>query len=200
MKILLTAFEPFDGSPVNSGEKSVALVQGTIKGAEVVKVLLPTEFKGSTEALHKALTEHKPDAVLCIGQAGRRMEIDLERVAINIDDGRIPDNAGFQPKGKKIFTDGDAAYFATLPIEQMVERICAAGIPAIVSNSAGTYVCNHIMYALLYYLAKEFPQTKGGFMHVPALPEQVVGKVPLMPSMSKETIADAITTALEAMV
>ena len=200
MKILLTAFEPFDGSPVNSGEKSVALVPETLKGAEVIKVLLPTEFKGSTRVLHKALTEYRPDVVLCVGQAGRRMEIDLERVAINIDDGRIPDNTGFQPQDEKIFADGDAAYFATLPIKEMTERICAAGIPAIISNSAGTYVCNHIMYALLYYLAKEFPETKGGFMHVPALPEQVAGKVPLMPSMPKETIAAAITTALEVLV
>ena len=200
MKILLTAFEPFAGSPVNAAQRSVELVPDTINGAEVVKVLLPTEFKRSTEAIHKAIVEHRPDAVLCIGQAGGRMEIDLERVAINIDDGRIPDNAGFQPQEEKIFADGPAAYFTTLPIKEMTKEICAAGFPAIVSDSAGTYVCNHVMYVLLYYLAKEFPQTIGGFMHVPALPEQVIGRMPPAPSMSKESIASAITVALKVII
>lgn len=119
----------------------------------------------------EAIEREKPDAVLCIGQAGGRFELTPERVAINVDDARIKDNEGQQPIDVPIFEDGENAYFATLPIKAMVKSIREAGIPASVSNCAGTFVCNHLMYGVLYILAKKYPGVRGGFMHVPFIPD-----------------------------
>ena len=130
MKVLLTGFEPFGGETINPAQEAVQLVKDEIKGAQVVKCYVPVVFGKAIETVHEAMKKENPDVVLCIGQAGGRYEITPERVAINCDDGRIPDNEGNQPVDQPVFADGAAAYFSTLPIKKMVEYIKAAGIPS----------------------------------------------------------------------
>ena len=199
MKILLTGFEPFGGESINPAQEAVQLVKDEIKGAQIVKCYVPVVFGKAIDTVHEALKKENPDAVLLIGQAGGRYEITPERIAINCDDGRIPDNEGNQPVDQPIRADGPAAYFSTLPIKKMVQYIKAANVPAAVSNTAGTYVCNHLMYGVLYYLDKEFPNTIGGFMHVPYLHEQVMNKKETA-SLSKDDVVKGIEAALEAIV
>ena len=199
MKILLTAFEPFGGDTVNPAQEAVALIPAEVAGAQIVKVDVPVVFGKSIETVRQAMAREKPDAVLCIGQARGRIGMTPERVAINVDDGRIPDNEGNQPVDQPVFADGAPAYFATLPVKAMVTAIREAGIPASLSNTAGTYVCNHLMYGVLYHIAKSFPGMKGGFMHVPFLHEQVMNR-PGTASLSKADIVRGIEAALEAIV
>ena len=199
MKILLTAFEPFGGDTVNPAQEAVALIPAEVAGAQIVKVDVPVVFGKSIETVRQAMARENPDAVLCIGQAGGRIGMTPERVAINVDDGRIPDNEGNQPVDQPVFADGAPAYFATLPVKAMVTAIREAGIPASLSNTAGTYVCNHLMYGVLYHIAKSFPSMKGGFMHVPFLHEQVMNR-PGTASLSKADIVRGIEAALEAIV
>ena len=199
MKILLTAFEPFGGDTVNPAEEAIALVKSEIKGAEIVKCRVPVVFGKAIETVHAAMVRENPDVIFCIGQAGGRKEVTPERVAINCDDARIPDNEGNQPVDQPILADGPDAYFSTLPIRKMVEYMKKANVPAAVSNSAGTYVCNHLMYGVLYCIAREFPNTIGGFMHVPFLDEQVVDRKDV-PSLSLDTIVRAIEVSIEAIV
>lgn len=199
MKVLVTGFDPFGGEKINPAYEAVKKLSRNIKGAEIVKLEVPTVFGKSIEVLHKAIEREKPDIVICVGQAGGRYDITIERVAINVSDGRIADNEGYQPIDKPIFEDGETAYFATLPIKAMVKKIREGGIPASVSNSAGTYVCNHIMYGLLYIIHKEYPHIRGGFVHVPFLPEQVVDKGNT-PSMSLKNITTGLALAIEAAV
>ena len=149
-------------------------------------------------AVAEAIAREKPDAVLCIGQAGGRYDLTPERVAINLDDARIPDNEGNQPIDTPIFADGAPAYFATLPIKAMVAKIREAGLPASVSNTAGTFVCNHLMYGVLYTLAKHYPGVRGGFMHVPFIPSQTVNRPSPAPSMAQTDIARGIEAAIAA--
>ena len=197
MKALLTAFDPFGGDTVNPANEAVKLVSNNVNGVEVVKVEVPTVFHKSIDVVAKAIEEEKPDAVFCIGQAGGRAELTPERVAINIDDARIADNEGNQPIDVKVFEDGEPAYFATLPIKAMVAAIRNAGIPSSVSNTAGTFVCNHLMYGVLYTLAKKYPGVRGGFMHVPFIPEQVIAR-PNTPSMALSDIVRGIEAAITA--
>lgn len=199
MKVLLTGFEPFGGETVNPAKEAVKLVKDEIKGAQIVKCYVPVVFGKAIETVHQAMIKEQPDVVLCIGQAGSRFDITPERVAINCDDGRIPDNEGNQPVDQKIFADGENAYFSSLPIKKMVEYMKNADIPASVSNTAGTYVCNHLMYGVLYYIDKEFPDTIGGFMHVPYLHEQVKNK-PNTASLSKDDVVKGIEASIEAIV
>lgn len=196
MKLLLTAFDPFGGQTVNPALEAVKLVSDQIDDVTVIKLEIPTVFDDSIQTLCEALKQYKPDAVVCVGQAGGRKAITPERVAINIDDAGIPDNAGKQPIDRTIRTDGETAYFATLPIKAMVAQIREAGIPAQVSNSAGTFVCNHLMYGLLYTLAHDYPNTKGGFIHVPYIPQQVTD--PAVPSMELEEIVRGLECAIHA--
>ena len=149
-------------------------------------------------AVAEAIAREKPDAVLCIGQAGGRYDLTPERVAINLDDARIPDNEGNQPIDTPIFADGAPAYFATLPIKAMVAKIREAGLPASVSNTAGTFVCNHLMYGVLYTLAKHYLGVRGGFMHVPFIPSQTVNRPSPAPSMAQTDIARGIEAAIAA--
>ena len=149
-------------------------------------------------AVAEAIAREKPDAVLCIGRAGGRYDLTPERVAINLDDARIPDNEGNQPIDTPIFADGAPAYFATLPIKAMVAKIREAGLPASVSNTAGTFVCNHLMYGVLYTLAKHHPGVRGGFMHVPFIPSQTVNRPSPAPSMAQTDIARGIEAAIAA--
>lgn len=198
MKLLLTAFDPFGGSPVNPALEAVKLVADRIGDVEIVKLEVPTVFGKSVAAVVARMAEVKPDAVLCIGQAGGRYDLTLERVAINLDDARIPDNEGNQPIDVAIFGDGAPAYFSNLPIKAMVARIREVGLPASVSNTAGTFVCNHLMYGVLYHIAKSYPGVKGGFMHVPFVPSQTVNHPAPAPSMCEHDIARGIEAAIAA--
>jgi pyroglutamyl-peptidase len=197
MKLLLSAFDPFGGESVNPALEAVKKVSAVIGDIEIVKLEVPTVFRKSIDRLVAAIEKEKPDVVLCIGQAGGRFDITPERVAINVDDARIADNEGNQPVGP-IYEDGDAAYFATLPIKAMVKKIRDAGLPASVSNTAGTFVCNHIMYGLLYHIAKSYPGIKGGFIHVPFIPEQVVNRPAPAPYMASADITKALEEAIKA--
>ena len=198
MKLLLTAFDPFGGDAINPALEAVKLVADKIGRFDIVKLEVPTVFRKSIDTVAKAIEEEKPDVVLCIGQAGGRFEITPERVAINVDDARIKDNEGNQPIDIKIFEDGENAYFTTLPIKAMVEAIREANLPATVSNTAGTFVCNHLMYGVLYTLAKKYPHIKGGFTHVPFIPEQVARRTPVAPYMALEDIKRGLEAAIAA--
>ena len=197
MKILLTAFEPFGGDTVNPAQEAVALVSDSIGGAEIVKIGVPVVFGKSVSVVAEAMERERPDVVLCIGQAGGRFGLTPERVAINLDDARIPDNEGNQPLDKPIFEDGAPAYFTQLPAKAMVVAIRAAGVPSSLSYTAGTFVCNHLMYGVLYHIAKSYPGMKGGFMHVPFLHEQIMNR-PNTPSLSTGDIVRGIEAAISA--
>ena len=198
MKLLLTAFDPFGGDAINPALEAVKLVADKIGRFDIVKLEVPTVFRKSIDTVAKAIEEEKPDVVLCIGQAGGRFEITPERVAINVDDARIKDNEGNQPIDTKIFEDGENAYFTTLPIKAMVEAIREANLPAAVSNTAGTFVCNHLMYGVLYTLAKKYPHIRGGFTHVPFIPAQVARRTPVAPYMALEDIKRGLEAAIAA--
>ena len=199
MKILVTGFDPFGGEAINPAWEAVSRLSKEIEGAEIVTVQIPTVFGDSAKRLFEAVDEHQPDAVVCVGQAGGRFGITPERVAINVDDARIADNKGQQPLDTVIQADGAPAYFTTLPVKAMVEAVKKAGLPASLSNTAGTFVCNHIMYQNLYYLAKHHPNTQGGFIHVPYVTEQVVDK-PGQASMALADIVKGLTACLETIV
>jgi len=199
MKILVTGFEPFGGEPINPSWEAVRGLPDTISGAEIVKVMIPVVFGRTAEVVHDAIADHDPDVVLHVGQAGGRFEVSPERVAINVDDARIPDNDEKQPIDVAIRDDGPAAYFSTLPVKAMVTAMRAAGIPAKVSNTAGTYVCNHIMYQSLYMIDREFPGKRAGFVHVPYSPQQVVNQPP-QPSMGIDDMTTALAAGIAAIV
>ncbi|HEL1638504.1 pyroglutamyl-peptidase I [Streptococcus suis] len=199
MKIIVTGFDPFGGEPINPALETIKSLPKTIAGAEIILVEIPTVFDKAADVLEEKMAEHLPDAVLCIGQAGGRVDLTPERIAINQDDARIPDNEGQQPIDRTIRADGQPAYFSTLPIKAMVEAIHRIGLPASVSNTAGTFVCNHLMYQALYLAEKQFPKTKAGFLHIPFLPEQVVDK-PGQASMSLNDIVRGVEVAIGAIV
>ena len=196
MKLLLTAFTPFDGEKINPALEAVKLVKDRIVNILIVKLEVPTVFGKSIDTVREAIEREKPDFVLSIGQASGRAEICPERVAINLDDARIPDNEGNQPIDEPIFPDGENAYFSTLPVKAMVEAIRKEGLPSSLSNSAGTYVCNHLMYGVLYYLDKR-PGMKAGFIHVPYIPEQVKNKKDI-PSLELSEIVRGLEAAITA--
>lgn len=200
MKILLTAFDPFGGEKINPALEAVKLVPERVEGAQILKLEVPTVFHKSIDTVLKAMHEHRPDAVICVGQAGGRFDVNPERVAINLDDGRIADNEGNQPIDETIYADGAPAYFSSLPIKAIVKEIREAGYPSSVSNTAGTFVCNHLMYGVLYHIAKSFPGMRGGFIHVPYTPAQAVGKTQSVPSMAIVDIAAALEGAVRATV
>lgn len=189
-RILMTGFAPFGGESVNPSWQAVSLVAA--RRDDVAAVELPCEFASSLPVLRRALAEHRPSLVVCAGQAGGRAEVTPERVAINLIDARIPDNAGAQPVDVPVVPDGPAAYFTTLPVKACVAAIRAAGVPASVSHTAGTYVCNQVFYGLMHLLATEFPGVRGGFVHVPFSPEQVAAAGKAEPSLSVDRIARAL--------
>jgi len=197
MKVLITGFDPFGGEKINPAWEAVNRIKDNIAGAEVIKVQIPTVFRKSIEKLDKAIEENNPDIIICVGQAGGRFEVTPERVAINMDDARIKDNEGNQPLDAAIYEDGESAYFSTLPIKAIVKEIGDNGLPASVSNTAGTFVCNHIMYGLLYLIDKKYKNARGGFIHVPFIPQQVVDKRNT-PSMALEDIVKSLEFAVKA--
>lgn len=200
MKILVTGFDPFGGEKVNPAYEAVKLLPKNIKEAEIISIEVPTVFGRASEEVEKAIEKHRPDAVVCIGQAGGRSCISIERIGINLREASIPDNDGNQPIDEKIKEDGQNAYFATLPIKAMVENVRKNGIPSHLSYTAGSYVCNDLMYSLLYILDKKYPHIKGGFIHVPYAIEQVAYKSNNIPSMPVQIIAKGLEYAIEAIV
>ncbi|RMC23931.1 MULTISPECIES: pyroglutamyl-peptidase I [unclassified Lactobacillus] len=199
MKILVTGFDPFGTDKINPAIEAVKRLDDKIADAKIVKLEIPTIFNECAKVVHDAIVEEDPDYVLNIGQAGGRYGLTPERVAINFDDGRIADNKGYQPIAMPIQANGKNAYFTQLPVKAMVREIRSVGIPSYVSTTAGTFVCNHIMYQVQYMIDKEFPQLKAGFMHIPYLPEQVVA-LPETPSLSLKDDVRGITAAIKAIV
>ncbi|WP_368564879.1 pyroglutamyl-peptidase I [Pseudoxanthomonas sp. UTMC 1351] len=193
--VLLTGFAPFGGETINPSWEAVAALDGCrIHGHRVVTRQLPVTFGESLKALQAALRETSPSLVICIGQAGGRAQLSLERIAINIDDARIPDNAGKQPIDAPIVEDGPAAYFSTLPIKAMMAGLRNAGFPAEVSQTAGTYVCNHVFYGLMHALRNK-RNVRGGFIHTPYAPAQAAA-YPGAASLSTEVVTEAIRLAI----
>jgi pyroglutamyl-peptidase len=193
--LLVTGFEPFGGDHINpSCEVARALHGRTVGGARVVGVVLPCVFGASIDALRVALDSHRPQLVLALGLAAGREGFTPERVAINLDDARIPDNAGAQPIDRPVVARGAAAHFSTLPVKAITEALRAAGHPASVSNSAGTFVCNHVFYGLMQQL-KRRRGVRGGFMHLCCLPQQAL---PGQPSLPLSTLVEGVATALAA--
>lgn len=198
MKILITGFEPFGGESVNPAYEAVKLLPDMAGDIQIVKMEIPTVFGEAGKVVETGILQHQPDAVICVGQAGRRADIGVERVAINLVEASIPDNDGNQPMDVKVQEDGDTAYFATIPVKAMVKNIKDHGIPASISYTAGTYVCNSVMYDLLYLIDRKYPSIRGGFIHVPYATEQGVGKPVGTATMELSTISKALLYALEA--
>lgn len=197
MKVLITGFDPFGGEKINPALQAVQSLPKNINGHQIDTLEIPTVFHKSIEVVEAQLENETYDIVIAIGQAGGRAQVTPERVAINIDDARIKDNEGQQPIDIEIHKDGEPAYFSKLPVKRMVEYMREAGIPSSLSNSAGTFVCNHIMYQLAYVADKKYPNMKTGFIHVPFAPEQVVDKTD-KPSMSIELMTKGLVAAIKA--
>lgn len=201
MKILVTGFDPFGTDRVNPALEVVKRLPNEIKGVQIIKLEIPTKFNVCAQVVHRAIQQEGPDYVLNIGQAGGRNGITPERIAINLDDAKTVDNAGVRRINQLIQQDGQPAYFTQLPIKAMVAAIRNRGIISTISNSVGTYVCNHIMYQVQYMRDKEFPNIKAGFIHIPLLPEQVTQRHQYqLPSLSLETDAVGIIAALNVMI
>jgi pyroglutamyl-peptidase len=197
-RILLTGFEPFGGERLNPSQALAEALHGQRVGeAEITSLVLPCVFDDALAVLNQALDTHRPTLVLALGQAGSRADLTVERVAININDARIPDNAGRQPIDTPVVPGGPTAYFSTLPIKAIVADLRTAGLPASVSQTAGTFVCNHVFYGLMHALATRHPDARGGFMHVPLLPEQAARQVPPAASMALETMREGVLVALQ---
>ncbi len=197
-RILLTGFEPFGGESVNPSWQIAQALDGWVcEGRAVRSVLLPCAFGDALHRLDEALAAHRPELVVCLGQAGGRAEISIERAALNVDDARIPDNLGRQPIDAAVVAAGPAAYFSTLPIKALARDLREAGIAVAVSNTAGTFVCNHVFYALMHRLATvpALANARGGFVHVPYTPEQAAGQ-PGAPSMALAMQVEGIRQAL----
>ncbi|MDW2100494.1 pyroglutamyl-peptidase I [Vibrio sp. 1580] len=188
-KVLITGFEPFGGDAINPALEAVKQLEAVaIKGGVIVTCPVPVVRYDSVKVVIEAIEAHQPDCVITVGQAAGRGAITPERVAINVDDFRIPDNAGHQPIDEPVVADGPDAYFSTLPIKRIVQTLQKQGIPSQISNSAGTFVCNHLFYGIQHYL-KDKP-VRHGFVHIPLLPEQAVDGS--QPSMSLEMIVEGL--------
>jgi pyroglutamyl-peptidase len=193
--ILLAGFAPFDGQPTNPSWEAVRALRGKrIAGHRIVACRLPVAFDASLKQLRAALRETSPALVVCVGLAGGRERISLERIAINVDDARIPDNEGDQPIDEAVVEGGPAAYFSTLPIKSMLAGLREAGFPVEVSQTAGTYVCNHVFYGLMHALRNR-RKVRAGFIHIPYSPEQAAA-IADAPGLAVETVTNALRLAL----
>ena len=199
MKILVTGFDPFGNETINPSIETVKRLPGQIAEARIIKLQIPTVCHKSLHMIENAIEKYNPDVILSIGQAGGRCDISVERVGINIDDFQIPDNEGNQPVDEPVCPEGPDAYFVTVPVKAMVQRIREHGIPASVSNTAGTFVCNHVTYGICHLIAVKYPGKRSGFLHIPFLPQQVTDKKN-MPSMSQEMMTEGVQAAIEAIV
>ncbi len=193
MRVLITAFDAFGGERINAVEEILKGLKEVPKGVEVIPLSVPTVFGRSVRVVTDAIDAACPDAVLCLGQAAGRGEITPERIAVNLMDARIPDNEGNQPQDEPIVPNGPAAYFSTLPLRRMEEALKGAGLPASLSNTAGTFVCNRLMYGVLHALADR-PAIPAGFVHFPCLPEQAEGRG--LPSMPLDDMVRGLETIL----
>ena len=189
-RLLITGFDPFGGAKINPAWEAVKLLPEQVGKYALCKLEIPTVFGLAAQRVLQKAEELKPQVILCVGQAGGRSAVTPERIGVNIRDARIPDNAGNQPRGKFCVPEGPAAYFATVPVMAMEEAIRAAGLPATVSNSAGAFVCNDVLYTLLHRYAGT--DVKVGFIHVPYLPEQGTPSLPLADTVK------ALIAAIEA--
>ncbi len=197
MNLLLTGFEPFGGSAVNSSEQVVrTLASQTFDGVHLETAILPVDRTRGPAELVRAIQQSQPDAILCLGESTRSV-VSVERVAINLLDYRIADNAGNQVVDEPIAPDGPAAYFVTLPVRAIVDAIRATNVPADLSLSAGAFLCNQVAYELLHYVASNKMKVMAGFIHLPNLPEQAARSSSLMPSMSLETMVTGIMAAIQ---
>lgn len=199
MKILVSGFDPFGGEKINPAIESVKLLPDEINGAEIVKLEIPTVIGKSLRKLEEVIEIEKPDVVINVGQAGGRPDITVERIGINVDDCRIKDNEGNQPIDEPVVAGGPDAYFVTLPIKAMVQKMVENKVPASVSNTAGTFICNHVTYGMAHLAKTKYPNMRTGFIHIPFLPEQVVDKKN-MPSMALEMIVKGLIHSIEAIV
>jgi len=198
MKLLITGFEPFGGEKINPAYEAVKYLPDTIGEVELIKAELPTVFRRGAEVLEQLIQIHQPAVVICVGQAGGRSAIAIERVAINLQDARMEDNEGNCPTDEPIKRDGKTAYFSNLPTREIERRLNEHGIPAVISYSAGTYVCNDVMYHLLYWIEKQYPMIRGGFIHVPYDTAQAAKHTSPAPSMPVSTIAEGLRLAIGA--
>lgn len=198
MKILITGFDPFGGEAVNPAYEAIKMLPSQIAGAEIIKMEIPTVFSKSYRAVEEGIQKYAPDVVINVGQAGGRAHVTIEQVGINLADARIPDNAGEQPLNEPLQADGDTAYFATIPIRAMVKNVQEHGLPCSISYTAGTYVCNCVLYNVLYLTKKKYPNIKAGFIHVPYSMDQLIGKPATTPGMSLVDIAKSLEYAIEA--
>lgn len=196
--VLVTGFEPFGGFTVNPSLQVAQALHGEqVAGHEVVAVPLPVVFGAAGDALLAAVGRHRPVAVLALGLADGRPDLTVERVAVNVEDADLDDNAGARPVDRPVLPDGPAAYFSTLPLKRLVAALRAGGIPASVSDTAGTFVCNHVFYRLMHAL-RDAPEVPAGFVHLPLLPEQAAGLAgpASQPSLPLATQVDGIRLAL----
>jgi pyroglutamyl-peptidase len=197
-RLLLTAFEPFGGENTNpSLEAARRIKQMNFDGASIRIEELPVDRYRAVAAALEALRAFRPDVVIMLGEAGGRFRITPERVAVNIDDFRIPDNAGNQPSDEPIAEGAPQAYLSTLPIRAITERLIEARIPAAISNTAGTYLCNRLFYSVMHAIATEGLTAKAGFIHLPYLHEQAIPKQIDQPSLSLESIVEGVRLAME---
>ncbi len=199
MKLLITGFEPFGGEAQNPSWEAVCALPDRHSGFCIIKQKLPTAFQTAGKLLCEAICAKQPDVVLCVGQAGGRSGITVERIAVNLADFSASDNEGNQPVDQPICPGAENAYFSNLPVKRIVEKIRERGIPASLSLTAGTFVCNEVMYRLLHLAATKYPHLKGGFLHVPYAPQQAVQKGANTPSMSVSVITEALLAAVEAL-
>lgn len=200
MKLLLTGFEPFGGQSINPSQRVVeTLATRTLPSVDLHTAILPVDHERGPAALLAAYESTRPDAVICLGEAGRRTHISIERVAINLLDDRLPDNAGRQIVDEPIVVDGPAAYFCTLPVLAIHAAVRASGVPAELSLSAGTFLCNQVTYTLLHRLATSQQSCVAGFIHLPFLPEQAARESSAVASMSVDTMILGLMAAIAAL-
>jgi len=199
MKLLLTGFTPFGSDVINPSYEAIKRIKNINEHVDLRIIEIPTVFQKSINTLKKEIEAFKPDVVICVGQAGGRYSISFERVAINVDDSRIKDNEGNQPIDEAIVDKGPNAYFTNLPIKSMVKTLRGHEIPAEVSNTAGTFVCNHLMYGLMHTIAESERDIKGGFIHVPFIHKQAINKRK-QPSLALESITKGFEIIVEFLV
>ncbi len=200
MKVLITGFEPFGGETMNPAWEAVRRLSDRIGGAEIIKREIPTVFEEAQRILEREVSVLHPDLLISVGQAGGRSCVTVERLAVNLMDARIPDNAGAQPADEPVQPGGENAYFSSLPVKAMAEHVREHGLPCDISCSAGTFVCNCVMYRGLYLCAHQYPKMRAGFIHVPYLPQQTAQKPQGTASMSLADITESLCLAVEAAV
>jgi pyroglutamyl-peptidase len=196
VRVLITGFDPFGGEKMNPSFEAVKQVRIQNQEIEIIKLEVPTVFYKAMKTIEEEIEKSRPDIVICTGQAGGRTDITIERIGINVIDARIPDNEGQQPIDEKIDANGEDGYFSNLPVKAMVRSLKNNDIPASVSNTAGTFVCNYLLYGVMHLVKTKYPEMRAGFIHVPFLPEQVTDKKN-MPSMSMEMMSKAFEIAIE---